>query len=120
MRQPDYECGANVVMGLIASKWKPTILWRPAEGDRRFAELRRAVGGVSEKVLAAQLRELEQAGLAAREAHDGFPLRVGYRLTALGAELNGLLDPVALWGDRYAAAVTASGHGVGGAVAGGA
>jgi DNA-binding HxlR family transcriptional regulator len=104
--QPDDECGVNVVMGLIGSKWKPTILWRLAEGGHRFAELRRAIDGISEKVLAAQLRELERARLVEREAHDGFPLRVEYRLTALGAELNRLLDPVALWGDRYATAST--------------
>lgn len=102
MEHPDPECGVNVVMALVGSKWKPTILWRLAEGDHRFAELRRAVGGVSEKVLAAQLRELEQAGLVEREAHEGFPLRVDYRLTAQGRELNDLLDPVAAWGDRYA------------------
>ena len=104
MPQPDPECGVNVVLDLIGSKWKPTILWRLAEGDRRFAELRRAIGGVSEKVLAAQLRDLEQAGLVQRTAHPGFPLRVEYRLTERGTELNDLLDPVARWADRYAAA----------------
>ena len=98
----DLECGVNVVMDLIGSKWKPTILWRLAEGDHRFAQLRRAVGGISEKVLTAQLRELEQAGLVAREAHDGFPLRVDYRLTRRGTELNELLEPIGQWGERYA------------------
>lgn len=104
MRQLEDDCGVNVVMALIGSKWKPTILWRLAEGDHRFAQLRRAMGGISEKVLAAQLRELESAGLVEREAHEGFPLRVDYRLTGLGVEINDLLDPVAQWGDRYAAA----------------
>ncbi|WP_307828017.1 helix-turn-helix domain-containing protein [Nocardioides sp. SYSU D00038] len=102
MEAPDPECGVNVVMDLIGSKWKPTILWRLAEGDHRFAQLRRAVGGVSEKVLTAQLRELERDGLVAREDHEGFPRRVDYRLTDDGRELNDLLDPVAAWGDRHA------------------
>lgn len=101
----DQECGVNVVMGLIGSKWKPTILWRLAEGDCRFAKLRRAVGGISEKVLTEQLRDLEKAGLVSREAHEGFPLRVNYALTRQGAELNELLDPVARWGDQYATRV---------------
>lgn len=101
--QPYPECGVNVVMGLIGSKWKPTILWQLSEGVHRFAELRRAIEGISEKVLTAQLRELERDGLVVRDAHDGFPLRVDYRLSEAGVELNDLLDPVALWGERHAA-----------------
>ncbi len=99
----DAECGVNIVFGLVGTKWKPTILWRLDEGDRRFAELRRAVGGISEKVLAAQLRELERDGLITRTAYEGFPLRVEYALSARGAELNAALEAVASWGDRYAA-----------------
>lgn len=97
------ECGVNVVIRVIGSKWKPSILWRLAEGDHRFAELRRGVGGITEKVLADQLRELKRDGLISRTASPGFPLRVDYALTPLGTELNDLLDPVAEWGDRYAA-----------------
>lgn len=97
------QCGVNVVFDIIGSKWKPTIMWRLTEGDRRFAELRRAIGGISEKVLAAQLRELEDAGLVIRTAGDGFPLRVDYALSDQGAELNDLLGPVAEWGDRFVA-----------------
>lgn len=96
------QCGVNIVFDLIGSKWKPTILWRLGEGDRRFAELRRTIGVISEKVLADQLRELARDGLVEREAGDGFPLRVDYRLTAEGVELNELLDPIAAWGDRVA------------------
>jgi DNA-binding HxlR family transcriptional regulator len=99
-----HECGVNVVVGVIGSKWKPSILWRLAEGDHRFGELRRGVGGITEKVLADQLRELERDGLLTRTARSGFPLRVDYALTTLGEELNDLLDPVAEWGERYALA----------------
>lgn len=97
------QCGVNVVFDLIGSKWKPTILWRLAEGNCRFAELRRAIEGISEKVLAEQLRELTRDGLVVRTAHDGFPLRVEYRLSTHGTELNALLDPLAAWGERAAA-----------------
>ncbi|KAA9159018.1 helix-turn-helix transcriptional regulator [Microbacterium lushaniae] len=93
----------NVVFGLVASKWKPTILWRLAEGDHRFAQLRRAVGAVSEKVLAEQLRELERDGLVSRADFDGFPRRVEYRLTRAGRELDAMLGPVGEWGHRFAA-----------------
>lgn len=102
--QQRQQCGVNVVFDLVGSKWKPTILWRLAEGDRRFAELRRAIDGISEKVLAEQLRELARDGLVQRDAGAGFPLRVDYRLTPLGVELNDLLDPLAAWGDRLATA----------------
>lgn len=97
------KCGVNVVFDLVGSKWKPTILWRLSEGDRRFAELRRAIGPISEKVLTEQLRELSRDGLVLRTAGNGFPLRVDYRLTADGAELNSLLDPIAEWGERVGA-----------------
>lgn len=96
------QCGVNVVFDLVGSKWKPTILWRLAEGDCRFAELRREIGTISEKVLAEQLRELARDGLVVRTAHGGFPLRVDYRLSSQGAELNTLLDPIAAWGERAA------------------
>lgn len=103
MSREAQECGVNVVIGVIGSKWKPSIMWRLSEGDHRFAELRRGVDGITEKVLTDQLRELERDGLVSRTAHAGFPLRVDYALTSLGEELNDLLDPVAEWGDAYAA-----------------
>ena len=102
------DCGVNVVFDVVGSKWKPTILWRLSEGDRRFAELRRAVGDISEKVLAAQLRELERDGLVERNAADGFPLRVDYALTESGEDLNTALDAAAEWGDRHAERIAAA------------
>lgn len=102
------QCGVNVVFDLVGSKWKPTILWRLAEGDSRFAELRRSVGAVSEKVLTSQLRELERDGLVIRTAGEGYPLHVQYRLSSAGAELNCLLDPLAEWGERRAQATASS------------
>lgn len=102
------KCGVNVVFDLIGSKWKPTILWRLDEGDRRFADLRRSIGPISEKVLAEQLRQLVSDGLVVRTAGDGFPLRVDYGLSADGAELNALLDPIAEWGDRIGARTPAA------------
>lgn len=106
--QDRQQCGVNVVFDLVGSKWKPTILWRLAEGDQRFAQLRRAIDGISEKVLSDQLRELVRDGLVVRTAGEGFPLRVDYRLSDDGAELNTLLDPIALWGERAAAKATGS------------
>ncbi|WP_209305585.1 helix-turn-helix domain-containing protein [Microbacterium sp. dk485] len=115
MSAPDDQCGVNVVLALVGSKWKPTILWRLAEGDHRFAELRRSVGAVSEKVLTEQLRELERDGLVSRTEYDGFPRRVEYRLTGAGRELDAMLEPVGEWGHRFAASPQPQAAGAGGA-----
>ncbi|MFD0996594.1 DNA-binding HxlR family transcriptional regulator [Pseudoclavibacter chungangensis] len=97
-----WTCGVNVVFDLVGSKWKPTILWRLAEGDRRFAELRRAIVPITEKVLTEQLRQLERDGLVERSDDGGFPRRVVYGLSDDGAELERVLDAVGHWGDAHA------------------
>ncbi|MBU2670475.1 helix-turn-helix transcriptional regulator [Actinoplanes bogorensis] len=100
MPEPDEICGVNIAFAVVGSKWKPTILWVLAGRPHRFAELRRAVGGISEKVLAAQLRELERDGVVCREAGAGFPLNVRYSLTPAGVTLDRLLEPLAEWGHQ--------------------
>lgn len=101
MAEPDETCGVNVAMAVVSSKWKPTILWLLGQRPHRFAELRREVGDISEKVLASQLRELERDGVVLRTAGTGFPLHVEYSLTPTGQELDRVLEPLAEWGDRY-------------------
>ncbi|MDZ7914805.1 MAG: helix-turn-helix domain-containing protein [Rhodococcus sp. (in: high G+C Gram-positive bacteria)] len=64
------------------------------------------MGPISEKVLAEQLRELIRDGLVVRTAGDGFPLRVDYRLSDNGIELNALLDPIASWGDHIGSRIS--------------
>lgn len=86
---------------------------QPARGDR-FGELRRELPGVTEKVLAAQLRELELDGIVHREAHDEVPPRVEYSLTPLGVSLNEALSPLGAWG-RKNILTRASGSGAAGA-----
>lgn len=98
MEHPRYACGVNVALDVVGSKWKPTIVWVLSKGVRRFAELRRETGDVSEKVLAAQLRDLERDGIVARHEFPGFPLRVEYELTPMGSALNDALDSLAEWG----------------------
>ena len=100
MHEVDETCGVNVAFAVVGSKWKPTILWILAGRPHRFAELRREVGGISEKVLADQLRELERDGVVGREATEGFPLHVRYSLTPAGVTLDRLLEPLADWGHQ--------------------
>lgn len=93
-----YVCGIDAAMDVVGGKWKVLILWALTERPRRFGELRRELPGVTEKVLAAQLRELEADGIVHREAYDEVPPRVEYSLTPLGASLNEALEPLGAWG----------------------
>lgn len=95
-------CGIAAAMSVIDGKWKVSILWElDQRPGLRFGEMRRLVPGVSEKVLAAQLRELETDGIVHREVYDEVPPRVEYSLTPLGRELNGALESLGEWGARH-------------------
>ncbi|MEU2749337.1 helix-turn-helix domain-containing protein [Streptomyces collinus] len=93
-----YVCGIDAAMDLIGGKWKVLILWALHERPCRFGELRRELPGVTEKVLASHLREMEADGLVHREAYDEVPPRVEYSLTARGVSLNEALEPLGAWG----------------------
>ncbi|MER5209458.1 helix-turn-helix domain-containing protein [Streptomyces sp. NPDC002838] len=97
-RPGSYVCGVDAAMDVIGGKWKVVILWELSVRPCRFGELRRGLQGVTEKVLAAQLRELEAAGIVHREAYDEVPPRVEYSLTPRGAALNEALVPLGAWG----------------------
>lgn len=91
-------CGIDAAMDVIGGKWKVLILWALNERPCRFGELRRMLPGVTEKVLAAQLRELEADEIVHREVFDEVPPHVEYSLTPLGASLNTALAPLGAWG----------------------
>ncbi|WP_369195756.1 winged helix-turn-helix transcriptional regulator [Streptomyces djakartensis] len=93
-----YVCGIDAAMDVIGGKWKVLILWALDERPHRFGELRRALPGVTEKVLASHLREMEADGLVLREAYDEVPPRVEYSLTSRGGSLNAALEPLGAWG----------------------
>ncbi len=93
-----YHCGIDAAMDVIGGRWKVLILWAFAQQSRRFGELRRLLPEVTEKVLAAQLRELEQHSIVHRRVYDEVPPRVEYSLTAIGASLNQALEPLGSWG----------------------
>ena len=72
-------------------------------GTRRFGELKRSLGGVSQKVLTAQLRQMEESGLLTRTVYPEVPPRVEYTLTELGASLRPVLEALRDWGEEYQA-----------------
>ena len=97
-RPGSYVCGIDAAMDVISGKWKGLILWALNTRPHRFGERRRELPGVTEKVLTAQLRELEQDGIVHREIYDEVPPRVEYSLTPLGLSLNEALAPLGAWG----------------------
>lgn len=97
-------CGLGPALSVIAGKWKPTIIWELHLAPLRFSALRRRLPGVSEKVLAEQLQELEVRGVVRRTAYAGYPSHVEYSLTDPGHELNKAVHALALWGSAFARA----------------
>lgn len=83
----DEHCPCRILLKLLAEKWVLLIIHALTAGPLRTAELRRAVGGISEKMLFQTLRRLERSGLVERRAYAEVPPRVDYRLTELGRSL---------------------------------
>jgi DNA-binding HxlR family transcriptional regulator len=98
-RNGPYVCGIDAALDVVSGKWKGLILWELDEHDvRRFAELRRGLPGVSEKMLTQHLREMEVDGLVRRQVYAEVPPRVEYSLTEHGRALNAALAPLGDWG----------------------
>lgn len=94
-------CPMGVSIRVLGGKWKLAILWRLQHGRVRFNELERLLGGVTHKILAQQLKEMEADGLVARNAYAEVPPRVEYSLTETGRSLAPLLDAMCAWGRVY-------------------
>lgn len=98
-------CPVETTLMLIGDKWKVLILRDLLQGTKRFGELKKSIGGVSQKVLTAQLRDMEENGLLHRTVYAEVPPRVEYSLTELGFSLKPILDAMWNWGEDYKAAV---------------
>ena len=96
----EYSCSLEVIVAVLGGKWKPGILFNLLEGPLRFAELRRKLG-VTEKVLAQQLRQLEAHEVVVRSATDHVPPRVTYALTPHGRTLRPILERMGAWGEMH-------------------
>lgn len=100
-RSGPYICGIDAALDVVSGKWKGLILWELHDhGTRRFAELRRALPGVSEKMLTQHLRQMEEDGLIRRKVYAEVPPRVEYSLTNEGTSLNEALQPLGQWGQH--------------------
>ena len=96
-------CPVETTLTLISDKWKFLNLRDLLHGTKRFGELKKSIGHVSQKVLTAQLREMEENGLLTRTVYAEVPPRVEYTLTDLGYSLKPILDALWNWGENYKA-----------------
>ena len=96
-------CPVETTLMIIGDKWKVLILRDLMDGTKRFGELKKSIGTVSQKVLTAQLRDMEEKGLLTRKVYAEVPPRVEYTLTETGYSLKPILDAMWAWGADYKA-----------------
>ena len=96
-------CPVETTLMLIGDKWKVLILRDLMDGTKRFGELKKSIGTVSQKVLTAQLRDMEEKGLLTRKVYAEVPPRVEYTLTETGYSLKPVLNAMRVWGADYKA-----------------
>jgi DNA-binding HxlR family transcriptional regulator len=98
MRTKTYNCPVEAAIDVFGGKWKPLILWWLQQRTWRFAQLRRQIPGITEKMLTQQLRELEADGIVERRVYPTVPPKVEYSLTEYGQSLKRALRSICDWG----------------------
>ena len=109
--QPDVfnpNCDSRQVLDLLADRWSMLIIYALSGGVRRHGELRRMIGGISQKMLTQTLRSLERDGIVRRRVHAVVPARVEYTLTPLGRTLMPALRSICRWAERHLPQVRAA------------
>ncbi|WP_369943592.1 winged helix-turn-helix transcriptional regulator [Xanthomonas medicagonis] len=101
MAKTTFNCGLEAALSVLGGKWKPLILYNLAMNVHRYGELRRAIGGVTDKVLIQQLKELERDLIVARIDFQEIPPRVEYSLTPFGQSLAAALKGLCEWGTQH-------------------
>lgn len=96
-------CPVETTLTLISDRWKVLILRDLMAGTMRFGEIKKSIGHVTQKVLTANLRDMEEKGLLTRKVYAEVPPRVEYTLTELGYSLKPILDAMQKWGEEYKA-----------------
>jgi DNA-binding HxlR family transcriptional regulator len=94
-------CPLTAALAAIGGKWKLIIVYWLAESPKHFAALRKAMPGISQKVLTQQLRELTSDGIVNREPKGEVPARVEYSLSDYGRSVLPLVEEVRLWGRSH-------------------
>lgn len=101
MRTDLPECPVETTLLLISNKWKVLILRDLMNGTKRFGELKKSIGKISQKVLTSNLREMESDNLINRKVYAQVPPKVEYSLTKTGESLKPVIDSMIVWGNEY-------------------
>lgn len=101
------QCAVEFAMEVLGGRWKLAVLKQLASGTHRFGELRRALPGVTQRMLTRQLRELEADGLVVRTVYREVPPRVEYALSDIGHSLDSITEQLDKWGRWYRDTMTA-------------
>jgi DNA-binding HxlR family transcriptional regulator len=101
-------CDVREVLDLVADKWSLYIVANLSDGPLRFTELKRVLGGVSQRMLTVTLRRLQRDGILTRTVHEVMPPHVDYRLTPLGVSLLDAAAPLIAWSEGHLAQVAAA------------
>src|SRR6266581_2197263 len=104
----DAQCPSRLVLDRIADKWTALVIQVLASGTKRYAELQREIGGISQKMLTQTLRSLERDGLVQRKVHPVVPPKVEYSLTKLGRTLIEPLHALCRWSEKHLAELQAN------------
>lgn len=94
-------CPVETTLLLISDRWKVLILRDLMDGTKRFGQLKKSIGSISQKVLTANLRSMEDSGLLTRKVYPEVPPKVEYTLTETGYSLKPILDEMKQWGLDY-------------------
>ena len=94
-------CPVEVTLKLMGNNQKILIIRDLLDGTKRFGELKKSVGNITQKVLTSNLRSMEESGLLIRKVYAQVPPKVEYTLTETGYSLKPILDSMAKWGDDY-------------------
>ena len=94
-------CPVETTLMLISDRWKVLIIRDLMDGTKRFGDLKKSIGSISQKVLTSNLRSMEESGLLTRKVYAEVPPRVEYTLTETGYSLKPILDSMVEWGKAY-------------------
>jgi DNA-binding HxlR family transcriptional regulator len=101
LKEKNYNNHVELAFDIIGGKWKILIIWHLKESEKRFRELQKSIGKITDKMLTQQLRELEKAELIVRKIYPQVPPKVEYSLTLLGKSVLPVIELLEEWGGQY-------------------
>ena len=101
LKEKNYNNYVDLTFDIIGAKWKILIIWELRENEKRFREIQKSIGKITDKMLTKQLRELEIAELISRKVYPEVPPRVEYSLTLLGKSILPVIEMLEEWGKQY-------------------